>query len=291
MDNKMEIIQFYSNPDPIVEELVLVQFTEMKVGFFDGILMEYPGYTGIMNFKDATKTRWVNSWSKIVPLHRLMVATVDSIDTEKKTVQLSIVYLNSSEEEDVQEKLLKTFKENKTLLSFIKTVCRVNGFEFNMIWTKLIHHIDMLRKEEEQSSEEERSSISLYAYFCDNIAMLDSWIDTVGLDKDVYNAITSLYEKRTTRAPHKITSSIGIISPNGITCTKKLLKKVLHNISSKQSFNYNMIYEATPNYIFTTSSEDSTEDDHRKFVKTLETESQKCDPKVFIKVNSIANTI
>jgi translation initiation factor 2 alpha subunit (eIF-2alpha) len=290
MNNKMEIIQFYSNPDPIVEELVLVQFTEMKVGFFDGILMEYPGYTGIMNFKDATKSRWVNSWSKVVPLHRMMVATVDSIDTDKKTVQLSIVYLNTSEEENVQEKLLKPFKENKTLLSFIKTVCRVNCFEFNTIWTKLIHHIDILRKEENDDKESSNDS-SLYTYFCDNIDMLDNWIDTVGLDKNVYNAIISLYEKRTMKAPHKITSSIGIISPNGILHTKKLLEKVLHNISSKQSFNYNMMYEATPNYNFTTSSEDSTEDDHKKFVKTLEIESQKCDPKVFIKVNSIAKEI
>ena len=47
---------YYSNSNPKIGELVLVQFTEKCDSFFKGYLLEYE-YDGIMNFQDATKKK------------------------------------------------------------------------------------------------------------------------------------------------------------------------------------------------------------------------------------------
>jgi translation initiation factor 2 alpha subunit (eIF-2alpha) len=89
--------QYYSKPNPSKDEMVLVRFTAIKEGFFDAELLEYPSYTGIMNFKDATKKRRVYSWNKIVPLNKNMVACAEVIDIKNKVVELSIAYFEERE--------------------------------------------------------------------------------------------------------------------------------------------------------------------------------------------------
>jgi hypothetical protein len=262
-------LQFYSKPDPSINEVVLVKFTAMHDGFFDAVLQEYKDYTGIMNFKDATKKRRIFNWGKIVPLNRNMVAYAENINTNKKTVELSIAYIE--EGEDMKKKLMKPFLENKILERFIKSLCVVNKLDFSEIWVKVVHMIDNDRMEEDEEK-------SLWEYFTENI---DDIIDNINNTDDLLGTmIRTLYEKRMDESYHKITTKIGIISPGGIVHTKKLLETCLNKIE----FNYTFKYEATPNYILESSSEDSSEEDHKKFIKILEIESQKSNPKVFVKV-------
>ena len=65
----MEVIQYYSETDPIIEELVLVKFIKRNDSFFDGELLEYK-YKCMLNYQDATKKRKVSSWNKIIPLNK-----------------------------------------------------------------------------------------------------------------------------------------------------------------------------------------------------------------------------
>ena len=271
--------QYYSNSNPTTNEVVLVQFTKMNDGFFDAVLLEYPNYTGIMNFKDATKKRRVYSWNKIVPLNKNMFAHAETIDTEMKTVSLSIAYLEDIENTDTQTKLIQYFKENRIMTSFIKSIANLNNYNFNEIWTKLIYYIDMERIEYNKMEDE---NISIWKYFCDNMEEeLETWIEESDLSYlDLYNIIKDAYDKKTSVAPHKITSKIGIISPDGITHTKKFLEYILKKIK----FDFELKYESTPNYILESSSEVSDEEDHLKIIKMMETEGQKYEPKIFIKM-------
>lgn len=270
-------LQFYSNKVPIINETVLVKFTDMKDGFFDGILLEYPGYTIIMTFNDATKKRRVYSWSKVVPLNKNMIATVENVNSKQKTAQVSIAYFEDMEEE-TQGKLMKPFLENKLVINFIVSLCLVHKYDFNMIWTNLMHYIDTLRQEYNEELEKE-DHVTLWKYFCDNIEELEDYVEEAELEKDVYTNIKDLYDKRMNVAPHNIVTKIGIISPGGTSYTKQVIKEVLKTIKFKYTFKY----ETTPNYIFESSSADSDENDHKKFVKLLETEANKSNPKVFVK--------
>ena len=271
-------IQFYSNEDPIINETVLVKFTAMKDGFFDGELLEYPGYTIIMTNQDATKKRRVYSWSKIVPLEKNMIAMIENVNIKQKTAQVSIAYFEDMEE-GIQEKLMKPFLENKVMINFIISLCVVHKYEFNMIWEKLMHYIDTLRQEYNEELEKDEH-VTLWKYFCDNIDELEEYVEECELEKDVYTNIKELYDKRMSVAPHNITTKIGIISPGGVSYTKTLLSKVLGTIKFKYTFKY----ESTPNYILESSSADSNENDHTRIIKMLETEASKSNPKVFVKV-------
>jgi hypothetical protein len=194
------------------------------------------------------------------------------------TVSLSIAYLEDIEDTEAQTILIQYFKENRIMTSFIKSIANLNKYDFNEIWTKLIYHIDVERIEYNKMEDE---NISIWKYFCDNIEELELWIEESGLSyPDLYNNIKDAYDKKISTAPHKITSKIGIISPDGIIHTKKFLESVLKKIK----FDFELKYESTPNYILESSSEVSDEEDHMKIIKMMETESQKYEPKVFIKM-------
>ena len=250
----MNINQFYSNENPKVGELVLVIFIERKESFFDAKLIEY-NYRGIMNYQDATKKRKVNSWNKVVPLNKNMVASVDEVDDKLKIVQLSITYLGDIFNEDllpeqIQEKLLGTFSENRLLEGFIKSLCIVNKYKYDFIWTTLIYHLDKIRD----------NDTTIWKYFCDNIDNLDNWIIELKLDNDIANKIKVLYDKRNEIIINKIVSRIGIIS-------------------------YTLKYDTAPYYIFETSSEDTTIEDHDYILNKIESESKKINDKIFIKID------
>ena len=111
--------QFYSVTNPIVGELVLVQFTARTDSFFNAILLEYP-YGAMMSYQDATKKRKIYNWSKVVPINKDMVARVDDIDEKSKIVQISIAHLDEEFKEtltliEIQDKLMIPFNENKIL--------------------------------------------------------------------------------------------------------------------------------------------------------------------------------
>ena len=102
-------------------------------------------------------------------------------------------------------------------------------------------------------------------------------------DRQLIESIKELYGKITKETPKKITSKIGIISIGGIDATKKLISGILLQLK----YNYNFRYETTPYYLFETSTEDSDCNSHNKFIKMLETESVKFNPKIFIKTDFV----
>ena len=280
--------QYYSTENPVEGELVLVQFTERNDSFIKAILLEYE-YTGMMNYKDVTKKRRVSSWNRFIPLDKNMVARVDDVDTDKKIVQLSLAFLDEGVKDEknasqLQEKLMIPFNENKLMENFIKSLCVVNKLDYTMIWTSLVHCIDKHRREYNDDMDE---NISIWKYFSDNIDTLDSWIEESKLDDTIGTEIKKLFQKKTESVIHKIVSRIGIISLGGVESTKQLLSQVLSNIKFKYTFKY----DSTPYYIFESSSEDSTVDEHIELVKQLEKESSKFNPKVFIKTDMIGKVL
>lgn len=280
-------VNYYSVEHPEIGELILVKFNSQEDAFF-GNLVEFPDYRCIMNYQDVVKKRKVKSWAKIVPMNKVLVVKVDDIDTDKKIVQVSMAYLGDKFKEDLnnvqlQEKLMEPFNENKTMENFIKSLCIVNHFNYEKIWTSLVYHIDEFRRDFNDDEDENETIPSLWSYFSNNFDDLDNWIETCELNRNIGDAIKELYEKRTKETPKKITSRIGIISIGGIDATKKLISGILPQLKYKYIFRY----DTTPNYLFETSTEDSDCNSHNKFIKMLESESVKFNPRIFIKTDFI----
>ena len=277
----MTVEQFYSVINPSIGELVLVQFTERTDSFFDAKLLEYP-YRGMMSYQDATKKRKIYNWSKVVPLNKDMVARIDEVDIKAKIVQISISHLDEEFEEsltldEIQNKLMVRFNENKLLENLINSVAIVNQCDKKYIWTKLIYYIDELRQE----YNEENDEITLWNYFVLNIDMLEEWCLKCDINSEIYNSIKDLYMKRFI-TKNKIVSKIGIISSNGT----ENMKKILNDIFKKIDYKYTLKYDGTPNYLFETYSEDSNKECHEKFIDDLKNNKE-----LFIKVDYIGRDI
>lgn len=278
-------MQYYSVNKPIEGELVLVHFTEINDNFISANLIEY-NYRGMMKHQDATRKRKVSSWNKIIQLNKNMVARIQEVDNYSNIVQLS---LNNLEENNltfnqIQDKLMVQFHENKIMEGFMKSLCITNQLSYENTWTKLIHYIDNIRREFNDNNDE---NISIWKYFNDNIDNLNIWTIESGLDDTYTIMIKNLYEKRIEKNKKKIVSKIGIVSPYGITHTKKLLNNVLSTIN----YNYTLNYDSTPYYLFETTNYDTTIDTHNLFIKLLENESKKMNPVIYIKNDYIAKII
>jgi translation initiation factor 2 alpha subunit (eIF-2alpha) len=286
----MTTYQYYSNKNPTIGEIVLVEFSARTESFFDAKLIEYP-YRGMMSYSDASKKRRISSWNKIIPLNKHMVARVDEIDTKNEIVQISIAYLDEMVDDknlsltDIQNKLMIQFNENKLLESFIKSLCIQSTCNFKIIWESLVHHIDSKRRifndeNNENNENDDKIPISLWKYFCDNISDLSEWCTISNINDETRDIIYKLYIKRTEETIKKINSKIKIISPHGISHTHKLLNDCLNTITFKYTFKY----ISTPDYILESSTEDSSITDHKKIIDILKVQSQNMTPKVFIQV-------
>jgi translation initiation factor 2 alpha subunit (eIF-2alpha) len=218
-----------------------------------------------MNYQDATKKRKVKSWNDYVPIGKQMVALVDEIDINKKIVKLSLAYLdnyvdNLSKNElidnnYIQQKLIIQFNENKIMESFIKSLCIINNLDIKDIWEKLIHYIDIQRREN-------NSNDSLWKFFTDNFENIDRWVKSTNLSITVSENIKQLYYKKIENNK-KITSKISIISVGGINPLKELLNNSLKNV------NYTFKYDTTPNYILESYSNDSTKEEHDEIINNM----------------------
>jgi translation initiation factor 2 alpha subunit (eIF-2alpha) len=275
-------INYYSIEHPESGDLALVKFTANTDAFF-GTFVEYDGYRCIMNYQDAVKKRKVSSWAKFVPLEKVLVVQVDDVDTDKKVAQVSMAYLADNFKEELtpsqlQDKLMVPFMENKMMENFAKSLCIVNNFDIKEIWVKLVHHIDELRRDTEDDDVP-----SIWKYFTENIEDLDEWINECELDESVGAAVKEMYDKKTKEAVKKITSRVGIISLGGVNSTRELIGKVLAQLNYTHTFRY----DTTPYYLFESTTEDSDTGSHNKFIKTLEVESTKFNPKIFIKTDFI----
>lgn len=269
----MTEFQYYSTINPIEGEIVLVTFTERLNAFFDAKLMEYP-YRGIMNYADASKKRKVSSWSKIVPLNKLMVARVDNVDEKAKIANISIAYLDEQidgknlSSQDIQEKLMVEFNENKLLESLITSTSMLTNTKFSDIWTKLVHTIDMERR----NFNNDNDPVSLWKYFSDNFNIkIDDWCAVSEISEQIKETIKSLYTKKNDKGPQKITSLIKIISQEGVSSTKKLLETCLTSLK----YQYTFKYLAAPSFVFETSTLDSTQEDHHNLIANLKLQIQK----------------
>ena len=140
----MEIKQYYSDTDPIIDELVLVKFIKRNESFFDGELLEY-NYKGVLNYQDATKKRKVSSWNKIISLNKNMVAKVIEINKISNIVNLSLLYLDDNDsvnttQDEQQNKLMIYFNENQVLEKLIKSYC----ISINLDLNEMKKHYDMV---------------------------------------------------------------------------------------------------------------------------------------------------
>jgi translation initiation factor 2 alpha subunit (eIF-2alpha) len=271
----MSDFQYYSTINPTVGELVLVEFTERLDSFFDAKLFEYP-YRGMMNFSDASKKRKISSWNKIVPLNKQMVARVDEVDEKAKIVNLSTAYLDEYVPDknlsplEIQEKLLLDFGENKLLESLITSLSTVTKSNYSEIWTGLVHIVDSERREYNEDNDD--APMSLWKYFSENFEeKIDGWCEVSGLSSEIKDTLKGIFEKRKEKGPKKITSIIKIISQEGMESTKKLLNKCLSPLSYQFSFKYS----TAPNFIFETTTADTSPDDHHELIKSLQEQIKK----------------
>jgi len=269
----MNSVQYYSTIHPQDDEFVLVEFTSKEDSFFKAKLLEYP-YTGIMNLCDATKKRKVSSWNKIVTLNKPSVARIESIDTKSKIVQLSIAYFD--DEKEIQT-LMSHFTENKMMENFINSLCILHNYVYEDLWTKIVHPLDVLRREDDY--------VSLWNFFSNNIDVLDEILE----DKELFDQIKDLFLKKTEKKSYKIVSRVGIISSKDINMTKQLLSSIFNKDNIK--FNYTFKYEATPNYLFESWSEDSNKEDHERIIKMIENNAIVKANNVFVKVDYIGKTV
>jgi translation initiation factor 2 alpha subunit (eIF-2alpha) len=271
----MSSYQYYSTIIPTEGELVLVEFTEKTDSFFDARLLEYP-FRGMMNYSDASKKRKISSWTKIVPLNKHMVARVDSIDENARIVNISTAYLDEYVDGknlsplDIQEQLLAIFNENKLLESLITSASVLANDKFEDIWTKLIHVVDAERRDFNDDSEED--PVSLWKYFSGNFEeKIETWCTAGEINQVTKEIIQGLYAKKNEKGPRKITSTIKIISQEGVTGTKKLLESCLGPLTYQFTFRY----LTAPDFIFETSTVDSSPDDHHELIKNMKTQVQK----------------
>lgn len=267
------INQFYNNTDPIIGELVLVEFTNKTDYNFNCILLEYE-YTGIMSYQDATKKRKVYSWNKIVPLNKSMVARVDDVDIKSKIVQISIAYLDedinnkNNTGDDIQLSLMKYFIENRIFENFIKSLCIINNYDLLDIWTKYIYIIDIARQETDKK-------LSLWIFFNNNINNINDIINNIELT----NKIKDLYDKKFNKIENIInTTKISIISLNGITSIKNFFNDYFKN----ESYIYTLKYDTAPYYIFQTS--DLSFEEHNNIIIDIKNKISLCNSNIFIKI-------
>jgi len=267
------INQFYNNSDPIVGELVLVEFTNKTEYNFNCILLEYE-YTGIMSYQDATKKRKVYSWNKIVPLNKSMVARVDDIDIKSKIVQISIAYLDEEinnkniNNDEIQNMLMKYFIENRMFENFIKSLCIVNNFNLLDIWTKYIYIIDIERQKNDKKT-------SLWIFFNNNINNINNIIN----NNDLTCKITELYLKKFNEIEQNIyISKIGIISLDGLSNVKTFFNDYFKDCK----YIYTFKYETAPYYLFQTFN--ITFNEHNNIIHDIKNKISKFNSNIFIKI-------
>jgi len=284
--------QYYSVTEPSEDEHVLVKFTEQGDGFFVGQLQEYKKMRAMMNFCDVTKKRRQANLNKLVPLDKMMVARVESVDVDAQICQLSLAYLDEgvkdSDPGTLQEKLLASlFQENKQMESFMKSMSILHKYDYHEIWTKFVHSIDRHRREYNQE-ENEDDDVTIWKYFNDNIDDLDKWVQESGLDETFSKRVLELHKKKTFKKDQPLLTRFGIISLGGVDATKQLLTRAFADID----YNFSCEYESTPYYMFRSTTNDSSKEDHQKIITFLQTEGQKQEPKIFVEVKFVGeNTI
>lgn len=266
-------IPFYDVLKPSNNEVVMVTFTEHKKEYIDGKLIDYPCQL-FLNYSDATKKRKVSSWQKIVPLNKSMMAKVEDVDYADNIVRVSLSYMYDSNE---NEELMEIFSKNYQLISFFKKLSHFSGIPVNTLWSSIMYKIDANRRKEYESDD----MPTLYNYCDQERDFVKSVFEQEGRN-DVVDKFFEQIDLRKKEKPQKIVSNVEIISNGGIQNTKIIIEKVLATLTFENSFKY----LSAPIYLFESKSDESSDEDHKKFIEMLTQEGQKMVPKSFVRCQS-----
>jgi len=254
---------FYNATKPDNDEIVLVIFTKEEDSYFEGTLVEYKGKV-FLRKEDATKKKRVNSWNNIVPLNVEKYAKVYDLEFSSDTIQVSLTNLD----EDLTN-TQEHFSKNKRLVSLMVTISFQLNSNVDTIWESVIYKTNDERLKYNEENDEITYS-NILDYIMNNIEHLKKTLD----DNKVIFKIEKMLEEKT----FKMLSTIGIISNNGVENTTNLIRNVLEEITYKYSLKYSYYKKKNdsktfPVYLFETSSEDTTEENHSNFIQNLKDRS------------------
>lgn len=273
-------IQYYYTSLPQVNELVLIHFTSFKESHIEGQLIEYPECEAFLSYNDATKKKKINNWNKYIPLNKDIVARVESI--ENNTVIVSLVFDKNACDEDKRSIFLEPFQLNKQLISIVKKMCFEKNYDFNDIWTNMIYQID--EKKHDDYDPESFPSLLTYCYD-EKENLIELFNDTIY--QEIYETFISYLNKHMTEKPHKLITKIEIVSNGGIDNTILIFNKAIENIKCP----FNLKYISAPIYHFETMTDESDINIHNEFIQNVKNESEKMNPKTFVKINSICEKL
>lgn len=255
-------VPIYESKLPIVDENVLVMFTEYKDTHIEADLIEYGSIKGMMIYEDATRKKKVYDWKKEIPLNKITVAKVEEIYSETY-VKLSTGYFDHKLDPlELKKMLMKPFLENKVLITTIKKICRNYNLDFNQFWSQVMYKIINNKKNDDLNA-------SLLDYITENSEQFDGIITEYY--PDCYEKLIDEYKKLIVNKIYKIQSKFSLITKTNIENTKELLKLTCDN---NNDWIFTLKYENTPNFILESSSENSSQDNHNKFLEFLEENSK-----------------
>lgn len=254
-------IPIYENKIPIIDEHVLVIFTEYKSTHIEAELLEYNSINGLMIYEDATRKKKIYDWKKEIPLNKITVARVEEIFSNDY-IKLSTGYFNNRlDTVELKKELMKPFLENKILLNIIKKICKNNNLDFNIFWSEIIYKINNEKKNENINK-------SILEFISENIELFTNLIKKK-YEND-YEKIIDEYNKLINHNISKIQSKFSLIANKSIENTKELLKLVCDN---NTEWIFTLKYENTPTFILESSIDNSTLENHKKFLTFLEEKS------------------
>jgi translation initiation factor 2 alpha subunit (eIF-2alpha) len=228
-----------------------------------------------LNYSDATRKRSVSSWKKIVPLNVPTIAKVENNDSNIIQVSLSFLSENTNNKENMEQ-----FNKNNQLIKIFKKLSIIENKDMTELWKSIIYPIDKHRREEYEVKD-----IPCLLDYCNNEQGFIESIFKESIYYDIYPKFIELLDNLSKEKPYRIISKIDIVSPGGIQNTKEILTKAIQTIN----FNYSLVYDTAPTFKFESNSIESSDDDHKNFIKFLEIEGQKLNPKTFIRCNSIVH--
>jgi hypothetical protein len=273
---------FYNVTKPIINEHVLVMFTNYTDSHIEGKLLEYDCEL-FMKYSDATKKRKVSSWKKIVPLNKPMVAKVDDPNYDSNIIQVSLSYIYEDKNKENKFEFPEQFSKNKQLISTVKKIIYEqfeNIEDEEMINAALkdfwntIYTIDKKRRDEY----EPENLPTLLDYCIEEKNIIKNIFDECGYS-NLYERFNELIQNINEDKPKKLVSRIEIISNGSYKNTSMLFERGLKKIN----FTYSLKYDTAPVYVFESNSNESSYKDHNDFVKCIQEEGLKLEQKTYVK--------
>ena len=259
-------IPIYKNKLPIINENVLVIFTEYKDTHIEAEFIEY-NLKGMMIYEDATRKKKVYDWHKIIPLNKLTVAKVEEIFSDEY-IKISTAYFDHKKDPiELSKELMLQFNENKVLINIIKKLCKNTNLEFNNFWEKIIYEIDEKRREDNLNE-------SLFKYIKENTELFNKYINEIFTNDNIIDNFNKLINNKI----YKIKSNFSLTTIKTIQNITNLLSLACEN---NKDWNYVIKYESTPLFLLESSNENSSQEQHNNFLKFVQDNSSTFDVEYF----------